>query len=664
MLDEDDTDEDDEYRYERDRVRRLLTAAAGGAPADVERLLDAVWWAYEVPHDDAYAGIALAVPYLVKLLDVPGVDRTRILRLLTEVTERSADPEHPGWLANLTAAQAAVTAATPTVQRLAADTDAGVRAWAATLLGRVATDGAVATLHRLSGTDPNPAVRAAVTVALADLGVPVADRLDDPAPLPRFAAAVTGATTPADLRRALAGAAPGYDELPRVPSPAPHLCERLADRPDLVLDGMEVLLGHPDTWIRDGTVRTAGDLLRAWRPAVRLVPALVRILAATGAALTGDGETAQDLRRHLVFGPGDFGAVLSYAGGTTPDATDGLATFAALHQHRSTPGNGPLRALCRLRDPRIGRYVAEQLTADEPRWLELEFDVLPRLGPWAAATCGPALLDHVRTAPDGVLRFGVVEALGRVTAPTDAAVAEVVDAVRNRIGSTGILRWIGGLGTAPDRVARVLDRFGPAAADALPDLHALRDHDDPGVRLAAALAVHRIDLDPALLLAELGTGLGAADPRPALDALAEIGPAGAGFAEQARTLLRHQDAGVAARAAVAYWRVTGAAEPVVPVLVRALGDVGLGMRPADWPILRGDPPPTIPDGTARTAAVRCLGEIGPAAAGAVALLRTGVGSDRRQIWGSDLADTLAADDDWRRQCADALFRIDPPSTED
>lgn len=219
-------DEDDPYEYERERAQELVAAAAGGEPATVRELLHAVWFAYEVPHDDGFTGIAVAAPHLVELLDVPGVDRVPVLTVLTEVAEQPVDPG-PGdgpdrdRVAGLTAAQDTVAAAAATYRRLLGDDDADVRAWAGTLLGRVAGDDpdVVEALRRRGRTDPSPVVRASLIVALAGLGVPVADRLDDPAPLPRFAAALTGAATPADLRRGLSAEVPGFAEVPRMPNP-------------------------------------------------------------------------------------------------------------------------------------------------------------------------------------------------------------------------------------------------------------------------------------------------------------------------------------------------------------------------------------------------------------------------------------------------------------
>jgi hypothetical protein len=181
----------------------------------------------------------------------------------------------------------------------------------------------------------------------------------------------------------------------------------------------------------------------------------------------------------------------------------------------------------------------------------------------------------------------------------------------------------------------VLGDLGPPAADALPQLHAMLDHKDAFVAINAARALWRIAGDPAPLLAAVTAALrgrGPAGPY-ALRQAGELGPAGAGLAALlAKELHSRHDS--ALPAAIAYWKVTGDHEPVLPVVLR---------------FLRGD--------SRGIMAARCLADIGPPAVQATPALRAVVAAQTRQLI-SGMTDTwIDEDEEYQDACAQALARI-------
>ncbi|MBO3738443.1 hypothetical protein [Actinoplanes flavus] len=121
-----------------------------------------------------------------------------------------------------------------------------------------------------------------------------------------------------------------------------------------------------------------------------------------------------------------------------------------------------------------------------------------------------------------------------------------------------------------DWSAGTLGRIGPAAAAALPALREAASGDDPGLAVAAAGALWRIERAPdalSLLTARLdGPASGAA-----LGEIGAMGPAAAAAAPLVETYL-DGPAGEhwpPVRAALALWRITGEAGPVTPVLTAA-----------------------------------------------------------------------------------------------
>ena len=170
----------------------------------------------------------------------------------------------------------------------------------------------------------------------------------------------------------------------------------------------------------------------------------------------------------------------------------------------------------------------------------------------------------------------------------------------------------------------------PAAAEALPELTALRTSVEAVVRVNAARAVWRITGDLDALLAVLRADL---NQHHALQALAELGPAGAALADLLPPMFDDDNEWRAACAATAYWHLTGDAAPVVPVLIRHIECVPRGMI-----------------------AVRTLADVGPAAAAAIPLLRQAVDSPYRQAQWPATDTAIVEDEAWIQACGQALIR--------
>ncbi len=108
---------------------------------------------------------------------------------------------------------------------------------------------------------------------------------------------------------------------------------------------------------------------------------------------------------------------------------------------------------------------------DTPEWVR---DALARIGPPAI----PALVARLEAKDGGWRNAHAVEALGMMGAPAAAA----------------LVRWLGAKEPwLQANAAAALGRLGPAAADALPALRALRANAGPELREAIAEAVARIE---------------------------------------------------------------------------------------------------------------------------------------------------------------------------
>jgi HEAT repeat protein len=212
--------------------------------------------------------------------------------------------------------------------------------------------------------------------------------------------------------------------------------------------------------------------------------------------------------------------------------------------------------------------------------------------------------------------------------------------------------------------AEALGKIGAPANKALPKLQALMTKDaDPEVRVAAALAIFRIDHENAEAMQSLIASLrddsrGTAGPNEAAAALAELGPKAAPAIETLKESLTHRNTLLRIRAVRAIGAIGGeqAVALLTPVLtdrnrqVRAaaaetLGDLGPIAAPAVERLI-----PLLQDTDdalsflVREATAKALGKIGPAASAAI----------------PDLKKLAAAEDDekLRRLALEALKLIE------
>ncbi|MBG0567615.1 HEAT repeat domain-containing protein [Actinoplanes aureus] len=621
-----------------DDVPDLLRDLAGGSGKALSELYGNIWHQGTV-----YEATAYAVPFLIRVLEAPGADPGGVLGLLASIADGTSymdvhrgllprsqrdsgeiveqmDAEL-GWVA---AAGRAVAEGMPVYLRLlATHPDEDVRAATAHLLGGVGAGAArQAGLRQAAGGDPSDLVRACAVLALAAVDEPVAGSLSDPEPLPRLAAAIVTANIRAD------------DDPEPVPEPIAQIIERdapdcltriqrlpggvsnglswviaaVARHPRLQIRLLTAWLRHPGRPIREAAAYAVTGPLHTWRPAAAaLVPALA-------AAQRDSSEAVRTITlRHLA------GAGQAAAGAA--DLLWAAVEKGPVHSQGTVfaddrpVGASALVSLCLLRDPRADRFLAALLRERPLRTAGLD-DAIEAIGPWATA-CRSVIVDAVEAAEAGAVRARLIRAAGRAGADP----AGLVPVLRRHVAEH------------PHSASELLGDLGPAAVAALPELIAMRADDDPARKRIAARALWRITGEVDDLLTVLRDQI---REHGALETLAEVGPAAAGLAELLPPMFDGDDEWRAVHAAIAYWHLTGAAGPVVPVLVRYVACV-------PWGVL----------------AVRALAAIGPAAQEAIPVLRAHAGSPYRAVgwrWGG--SDGLVAEDEgWLAVCHYAIDRI-------
>ncbi|GIE28326.1 hypothetical protein Ait01nite_013710 [Actinoplanes italicus] len=172
-----------------------------------------------------------------------------------------------------------------------------------------------------------------------------------------------------------------------------------------------------------------------------------------------------------------------------------------------------------------------------------------------------------------------------------------------------------------EQACRVLGAIGPPAASLAGELRELalgRRRPEP-VRAPvwhgtqrAAWAHWRVTGDPSVALPVIGGATRRGPGHALLRCLAELGPVAAGHAGDVRVLLSLPGDWNRVEAAHAYWRITGDAGPVVPVLLDLMAPLRTGRNS---PVLRR--------------AVHCAGAVGSAGAPVLPLLDEVLAAPRR-----------------------------------
>ncbi|MCT4355018.1 hypothetical protein M5362_17965 [Streptomyces sp. Je 1-79] len=365
------------------------------------------------------------------------------------------------------------------------------------------------------------------------------------------------------------------------------------------------LLAHPDAGVRTGALKAAAEAISRRRSAVpALLPAVARLLS--------DPEPG-----HRLFAA----RFLGMCGHAARPWADALAAMVTDEGEPHPPAQDhAVWALSRLGDARCVPPLVERLAGE-------------RLG----------FADH-GTHADGwwTYELGLVETAGGLAAHADV----LLPPLRSRLAAASSLGERRAL-------CRLLERWGPAAAPAIPELLALLDTDCAvwaldalaaiGPAAAAAVPRERLrallpppsegwsfegpalaraygrltgDREPALahLLPRLDAPYGLDD---AVTLLGELGPAGAPYVPRLRALLtRHRTSWLPLRVGAALWRITGETHEVVPVLIGAIEPFAGGGGKATRAV---------------TETIRLLGEIGPPAVEAVPLLRRYLDADERPV---------------------------------
>ncbi|MFD0077936.1 PBS lyase [Streptomyces sp. NPDC127166] len=647
-----------------DDVPELLRGLASADPAERETALDGMYGA--VHHQgDVYDSTLACIPFLLELVADPAVqDRGCIVELLTsiggieldddeELDELGADDEEFIPAANYAMAAAAIAAgadvflglvsdADPEVrlaapcalaslhpeparvlnllrERLTVERDTEVRLALVAAVGRLALRHAslraetVEWLGWLARAAQDPGLRLAALAQRArcapgdipDDVVPWVTGLLEEIRTSANRPAVPGterAATPTLIgqvrelleEHAAGRPAPWTEELLRTLHAA--LDDRVDDRIALIV----AQLRSPDWGQRSDAIWMCGGLIRVWRgryeEVVRLVgaqlqdpePRLREAATSFLERLFELGAPAADaLAARLAAGPGAAG----------PGAA-GPGTAGPVGSGR----DGALLALARAGDTRAVPLLARALEEPEVR-RELLY-AMDGLGP-SAAMLAPLLTRRLAEVElDERLYDRAAPLLYALAAVRGAqAVPEVLRVLR---GAPANRRdWV------REATLRTLAAFGPAAAEAVPDMRRLLAADSAAVATTAARALWAAEGDRGDVLPALEGWLrpdaSGAEWCAAAQALGEIGPAAAAAAPALRPGLASRDLWVRVRSAAALWRVSGDASVALPVLLAA------------WEENRH----------ARVDIAECLAEMGPAASAAQLVVLTELTRRRR-----------------------------------
>ncbi|MFF5281203.1 PBS lyase [Streptomyces sp. 62] len=643
-----------------DDVPELLRGLASADPAERETALDGMYGA--VHHQgDVYDSTLACIPFLLELVADPAVqDRGCIVELLTsiggielddddeELDELRADDEEFIPAANYAMAAAAIAAGADVFLGLVSDADPEVRLAAPCALASLHPEPArvLNLLRERLTVERDTEVRLALVAAVGRLALRhaslrtetvewlgwLARAAQDPG-LRLAALAQRARCAPGDIpddvvpwvtglleeirTSANRAAAPGTEraatptligqvrellEEHAAGRPAPWTEELLRtlhaaldDRVDDRIALIVAQLRSPDWGQRSDAIWMCGGLIRVWRGRYEEVVRLV------GAQLQDPEPRLREAATSFLERLFELGAPAADALAARLAAGPGAAGTSAAGPVRSGR-DGALLALARAGDTRAVPLLARALEEPEVR-RELLY-AMDGLGP-SAAMLAPLLTRRLAEVElDERLYDRAAPLLYALAAVRGAqAVPEVLRVLR---GAPANRRdWV------REAALRTLAAFGPAAAEAVPDVRRLLAADSAAVATTAARALwaaegDRGDVLPALE-GWLRPGASGAEWCAAAQALGEIGPAAAAAAPALRPGLASRDLWVRVRSAAALWRVSGDASVALPVLLAA------------WEENRH----------ARVDIAECLAEMGPAASAAQLVVLTELTRRRR-----------------------------------
>nr|BFE53201.1 hypothetical protein GCM10017745_66280 [Saccharothrix mutabilis subsp. capreolus] len=620
-------------------VPDLLRGLASDDPEVREVALDGLYGAV-LHQGSVYDSTLAAVPFLLRLASADGPGRAAAVEFLAAVAGSCAERE-PG----------VVVAAGPVFLDALAHPDPAVRTAACTGVVACRPEGAARALSARLALEPDVDVRIAVVDALRALS-----EVDE------LVAVAGGGDRPAVRLTALAGVADlDPDRLPDdVVAAAGELVRRVyaegTSAPEPAGFSTDTLVGH---------IREHEEAAARGRRAARAMPLLAGLSRALGDRVA---DRARLLRPLL-----------------TADDWEVRLDAVRVAGQAVSGWRGDHTELVRL--------IGDQLLAPEPRLPRAAADALRYLD-LVAAPAADALARSVerspRAAPPDTLAWVVEWPAGGSSVGTAlAALAALGDA-----RALPALTWALERPVPPADIGHALR--GPAAGAAslvplirrrLADLPVPEGHDRHRSGLFAALGAMGGDAVPAVpdLVAHLPD---------ALPAVTTLGPHASAAVPALHVLLDDPEHEVPA--AFALWRVTGAADRVLPVLLRhvedtraleALAEIG---RPETAPALRplldhdrgwvrlgaavalwratGDVAGALPvlrevweeNRHTRAGIARAVARMGPAAAALAPLLRAEVarpdrlGSSTGGVWSSD---GVRADEELRRECRAALTAL-------
>jgi hypothetical protein len=617
-------------------VPEHLRSIGSGDPAKALGALDKGLW----HQGTVYPATAAAVPYLAELTAVPDAAvRAGLLDLLRRIgTGRAADDE-------VTArCRAGVLAGSDAYLAGLDDPDRAVRAYAAYLLGDLHERAGALTpamLDRLA-VEEDPTVRASLILALGELAsraqphlpaVPAAltPLLDAAAPDERAAAAVAlrwqrdRVAQPEGVMPVLFDSLgrdlPVLDDLPVVDDDTfGFISAALGTDLGESLPYLVEALRSPSWQTRDSAVSRGSELMATWRHAPPVVvPVLLPVLADRTARVRAH---AADVLNH------NSGASLALAADALAGVLADVVTRVDLDRVTARPARHPKEPDERLVAASVeGLAAAGDARAVEPAGRLLRSNAVAL--DWRVALEGlrghaavvlPAVRDVLRARTNRTGLFDGVAAWGHDAAPV---VPELLALVRN--GSAEAMRTLLAL-TTPER---------PYAGQVVAALTERLTPDAPGSWRVFAADHHRLTGDPVPALAALLPGLREDGPFLfAAEELGRLGPPAEPALPWVRRLLSDEKAEHRWYGAVAWWRITGDVQPLLPLVMATLDEYRILPRH-----------------------VSLLAEIGPAARDALPFLREVRDRDRRYAIGGFVT-TVRQDEALRALAATAVQRIE------
>ncbi|MFJ8013778.1 hypothetical protein [Streptomyces sp. NPDC096339] len=537
---------------------------------DQETVDEAIYELYGNIHHQGtvYPASAPAVPFLAHAVRHAPGNRDHLLMLLATLADHApGDIESPHWPGSSVAAICTELARVlPDLLPCLEDADRGVRravlrviAAVAGLLPAELRAEVLARVDVLYATDPVAAVRADAMVVRARSGGSEAEALESPLPEVRLAAAVLAAerSGPPYAPRLVeiltedgADPDPGDDHFswPGSTSQDQHLTELLSQDPDAALTVAAGWIAAGDTGSRGSWI--AQQIMETWRG--REPEALDLLLAAL--PHRGDANT-------LAYGLSTIGRWIRHIPEPSAELREALYEYARTGQEESVAGSA-LLALTHSRDPRaLDLALDPALHRSDAQTLQAVAQFFPEVGDRLI----PAIRSALAAGAAGNDAIHLVGALERFGPAAGQAQPELLDCLRTGRGAIVAARLLGLVGTPNPETTTALLKAVESA--------------DASLSIAAAVAYHRHtgEAGPALRTFEtlLATAKGPAHWY--LACLTPLGGAAAPLLPTIEQLLTARYDWTRMAAAEAHQAITGSPDRAVPVLAELVSASPVGL---------------------------------------------------------------------------------------